>query len=80
MQGTYLLAILITAALIACPEQTTLVLTTVSIKIQIYVLNFRTKWSAWRVYRQLVKLCKEAGFPAPGPFVFIDLWDRNPLD
>jgi len=80
MQGTYLLALLIIAALILWPEETSVVLTAASIKLQIYVLNLRLKWAAWRMYRSLAKICKEAGFPTPGPFVYVDIWDREPLD
>ena len=76
MQGTYLLAILVIGALIVWPEESAAVLTSVSLKIQIYFINLRLKWMAWRMYRQLVKLCDEAGFPHPGPFKFVDLWDR----
>ena len=80
MQGTYLLATLIAAAFILWPEETAIVFTTVSLKIQVYFINLRLKWMAWRMYRQLVKLCKESGFPEPGPFKFVDIWDREPLD
>ena len=80
MEGTYLLAVLVIASLALWPQQTAIVLTTISIKIQVYFLNLRMKWAAWRAYRLLVKLCKEAGYPAPGPFVFVDLWDREPLN
>ena len=76
MQGTYLLAILVIGALIIWPEGSAAVLTSVSLKIQIYFINLRLKWMAWRMYRQLVKLCKESSFPHPGPFKFVDLWDR----
>ena len=77
MQGTYLLATLIGVALYLWPEATTAVFTAVSLKIQVYWINLRTKWAAWRMHRSLVKLCKEAGFPAPGPFRYTDLWDRD---
>ncbi len=80
MQGTYLLATLIVAAFILWPEESAVVFTTCSLKIQIYVMNLRLKWAAWRMYRSLVKMCKEAGFPSPGPFKYVDLWDRKPLD
>ena len=77
MQGTYLLAGLVALALILWPEETAAVLTAVSLKIQIYVLNLKMKWSAWRVYRQLVRMSKEAGFPGPGPFKYTNLWERD---
>jgi len=80
MQGTYLLATLILIAFIVDQETTTRVLTSVSLKIQVFYINYRMKWMAWRMYRQLVKLSKEAGFPDPGPFKFVDLWDRDPLN
>jgi hypothetical protein len=80
MQGTYLLSTLLIISFILWPEETADALTTVSVKIQIYFINLRLRWAAWRMYRSLVKICKEVGFPAPGPFVFIDLWDRESLD
>ena len=80
MQGTYLLAALILIAFIVDQETTARVLTAASLKIQVWFINLRLKWMAWRTYRQLVKLCKESGFPAPGPFRFVDIWDREPLD
>ena len=80
MQGTYVLSALIISAFILWPEETAVVLTAASIKLQIYVLNLRMKWTAWRMYRSLIRLCKQANLPAPGPFVFVDIWDREPLD
>lgn len=80
MQGTYFLSALIIGAFILWPEETAVVFTSVSLKLQIYVLNLRMKWAAWRMYRSLTSLCKKAGLPSPGPFVFVDLWDRKPLD
>ena len=76
MPGFYLISILLIAALIIDQETTIRVLTSVSLKIQIYCINLRTKWAAWRMYRTLVKLCKKSGFPDPGPFQYVDLWDR----
>ncbi len=77
MSGTYLLAILAIGALILWPEETIAVLTMVNLKIQVYVLNLKMKWMAWRVYRQLVKLTQEAGMPHPGPFTYKNLWERD---
>ncbi len=80
MQGTYVLSALIIGAFVLWPEETAATLTSASLKLQVYVLNLRMKWTAWRMYRSLVRLSKEAGLPAPGPFVFVDIWDRKPLD
>jgi len=80
LNGTYLLAFLIVAAFIVWPEEAAAVATTCSLKIQIYWINYRMKWQAWRMYRQIVKLSKEAGFPHPGEFRFVNIWDREPLD
>ena len=77
MQGTYLLAGLVALALILWPEETAAALTAVSLKIQIYVLNLRMKWAAWRIYRKLVRMAEEAGFPHPGPFTYKNLWERD---
>ena len=80
MPGSYLLCALLIAALIIDQETTVRVLTAASLKTQVWFMNLRMKWAAWRMYRQLVKLCKESGFPEPGPFQFVDIWNREPLD
>ena len=80
MQGTYLLATIILVAFILWPEETAATLTGVSLKLQVWLINLRLKWAAWRMYRSLVKMCEQNGFPAPGPFHFVDIWDREPLD
>lgn len=77
MQGTYLLATLIVLFFILWPEETAAVLTSVSLKIQVYVLNLKMKWMAWRMYRSIVRMSKEAGFPHPGPFTYKNLWERD---
>lgn len=77
MQGTYLLCILLIFAFAVEPDLTARILTTVSLKIQVYYINYRMKWMAWNMHRQLVKLSKEAGWPAPPPFTFVNIWDRD---
>ena len=80
LNGTYLLSFLILGAFIVWPEETAAVLTACSLKIQVYWINYRMKWQAWRMYRQIVKMSKEAGWPHPGEFRFKNIWDRDPLD
>ena len=80
MQGTYFLAALLIGALIADQQTTVRVLVAASLKIQIHWINLRLKFAAWRMYRTIVKMCKENGLPEPGPFRYTDLWDRNPLN
>ena len=80
LNGTYLLSFLILGAFIVWPEDTTSVLTACSLKIQLYWINWRMKRQAYRMYRQIVKLSEEAGFPHPGEFRFVNIWDREPLD
>ena len=77
MPGFYLLSAFLVIALIIDQETTICVLTSVSLKIQVYWINWRMKCHARKLHRQLVKLCKDSGFPEPGPFVFVDLWDRD---
>ena len=77
MQGFYLLVILLACAFAIDGELTTRILRAASLKAEVYIINLRTKWAAWRMYRSLVKRCEENGFPKPGSFVFIDLWDRE---
>ena len=76
-QGTELLAVLVAACLIVWPEETQLVLSSVSLKIQLYWLNWRMKRQARKIHRELTKMCKEAGFPDPGPFRFVNIWERD---
>ena len=80
LNGTYLLSFLVLGSFIIWPEETAAVLTACSLKVQIYWINYRMKWQAWRMYRGIVKLSKEAGFPHPGEFRFTNIWDREPLD
>ena len=75
--SSVVLATLIATCFIVWPEESTAIATSVSLKIQIYWINYRMKWQAWRMYRSIVKLSKEAGYPLPGPFTFVNLWDRN---
>lgn len=80
MTGFYLLCFLLLIALVIDQQTTINVLTVVSLKIQVYYVNLRLKWAAWTMYRSLAKQCKENGFPEPGPFKFVDIWDRDPLN
>ena len=80
LNGTYLLSFLILGSFIVWPEESAAMLTTCSLKIQIYWINWRMKRQAYQMYRQIVKLSKEAGFPHPGEFRFVNIWDREPLD
>ncbi len=77
MQGTYLLCLLLFLSFAFEPEATAQVLTTVSLKLQTLYINYRLKWMAWRMYRQLCRITKESGMPGPGPFRFINIWDRD---
>lgn len=80
MIGFYTLSILLVAAFLLDGDLTTRILLSAFLKMEVWIMNLRLKWAAWRVYRTLVKTCKENGFPEPGPFRFVDIWDRDPLD
>ena len=77
LNGTYLLAIVTVLCLALWPEETQAVLVSTSLKIQVYWINWRMKRQARKMHRELTKMCKEAGFPDPGPFKFVDIWDRD---
>ena len=77
MIGFYFLCFILACSFILDPELTTNFLQAAAIKFEVYVMNLRLKWATWRAYRTLVKLCKESGFPAPGPFKYVDIWDRD---
>ena len=80
MIGFYTLSFLLVAAFLLDGELTTRILLSAFLKMEVWIMNLRLKWAAWRMYRTLVKICKENGFPEPGPFRFVDIWDRDPLD
>ena len=77
MTGTYLLCAIIILAFLFFPEDTVLVFTTVSLKIQVYVLNWKMKRQAKALHNQLCKDMKNWGVQPP-PFKWVDLWDREP--
>lgn len=77
IDGTYLLLFVLVFALAVYPEATLRFFLLLSYKIQIHYYNIRLKWIAWCLYRSLCRTCKKAGFPPPGPFVYVDLWDRE---
>ena len=77
MIGTYLLLFVAIFFLALYPEATLGFFLMLSLKIQVHYYNIRLKFMAYRVYRQLCKTCKDNGFPPPGPFVYVDLWDRK---
>ncbi len=77
MYGTYLTLCLLLAAFAIEPELTTRILTAASLKLQIFYINYRMKYMAWRMHKALSKLAKEAGYPTPGKFQFTNLWDRE---
>ena len=77
MQGTYLLAVLLVAALVIDQETTVRVLTTVSLKIQVYWINWRMKCYARKLHRQLsADMKKHFGSEMP-EFQWVDLWERD---
>ena len=77
MQGFYILSLMLIGGLIVDPELTTRILTAASVKLQVWIMNLRLKWASWRAYRELVKFCKDSGFPEPGPFRYVDIWERD---
>lgn len=77
LNGTYLLAILVVASLALWPEETTAVLTSCSLKIQVYWTNWRMKRYARKLHRQLAADMKNHfGVDDFPPFEWTDLWDR----
>ena len=80
MPGFYLLSALLIVALIIDQETTIRVLTSVSLKIQVYWINWRMKCHARKLHRQLsADMTKHYRLPLP-PFKWVDIWDRDPLD
>jgi hypothetical protein len=77
MIGFYSLCIVLTVCLLLDADATIRVLTMVSLKIQIYWINWRMKRQARKVHRELIKMSKEAGWPEPPPFTFVNIWERD---
>lgn len=49
----------------------------VNYQVQLHYVNQRMKFISWCMHRKLTRMCKEAGFPTPGPFRYIPLWERD---
>lgn len=77
MPGFYLLCILLIIALIIDQETTIRVLTSVSLKIQVYWINWRMKCHARKLHRQLSADMKKSFGSEMPPFQWVDLWDRD---
>jgi hypothetical protein len=54
LNGSYLLAILILFSLVLWPEETQVVFTSISLKVQLYWINWRLKRQARKAYDLLV--------------------------
>lgn len=79
-QGSYLTIFIIAACFIVWPEDTKNAILAAGLKIQLYYVNWRMKRQAKRMHAEICKMAKECGFPEPGPFRFVNIWDREPLD
>lgn len=77
MNATLLISTLLVLALIAAPERTLYELTLASYKIQVWCLNLRMKYAAWRIYRGLARDMKKTFGSDIPPFSWVDLWDRK---
>lgn len=75
--GTYIVILLAGTSFILWPEESVGVLLVSSYKIQVYWINWRMKRAARKLHRELVKLSKEAGWPEPPPFTFVNIWERD---
>lgn len=77
MPGFYLLSALLVIALIVDQETTIRVLTSVSLKIQVYWINWRMKCYARKLHNQLsADMRKHFGSEMP-EFKWVDLWNRD---
>ena len=77
MNGTYFLITLFVLALALFPEETQIALTTASLKIQLYWINWRMKRQAYKFHRQLAAdMKKHFGTEIP-PLDWVDIWDRD---
>ena len=77
MNGTYIPTLIFAAIFLLWPEETEKVLTTVSLKIQVYWINWRMKRMAKALHKQLkADMKKYHGTELPA-FKWVDLWDRD---
>ncbi len=74
--SNFIIAVLVGIMFICWPKQSVIACTLISLKIQIFILNYKLKWFAWQQYRKLVEVCKEYGLPHPGNFLYVNIWDR----
>ncbi len=77
MTGLYVLSFALILGLVFFEETTLSIFRSASLKAELWILNLRIKWSAWRIYRSLCAFSKKHNLPAPGPFVYVDIWDRD---
>ena len=75
--GFYLIILLSGTCLLLWPEDSILFLVLSSYKLQVYWVNWRTRRQAYKQYRMLCRLCKENDWPAPGPFRYVNIWERD---
>lgn len=77
MNGTYIPTLIFAAIIVLWPEETEKVLTTVSLKIQVYWVNWRMKRMAKALHKRLNEdMKKHYGTELPA-FKWVDLWDRD---
>ena len=77
MNGTYIPTLIFAAIFLLWPEETEKVLTTVSLKIQVYWINWRMKRMAKALHKQLnADMKKHYGTELPA-FKWVDLWNRD---
>lgn len=77
MPGFYLLSALLIVALVVDQDITIRVLTSVSLKIQVYWINWRMKCQARKLHRQLSADMKEHFDSEMPEFEWVDLWNRD---
>ena len=72
----YLVAAMFAAACI-WTDEAILLAALISYRVQLSILNWRMRRIQWRMYQQLCRDAKTLGLPAPPPFRFIPLQDRE---
>ena len=77
MNGTIIPTLVFAAVIIAWPEESARVLTTVSLKIQVYWVNWRMKRMARAMHKQLSADMKKHYGTELLAFKWVDLWDRD---
>ena len=77
IQCVLIMVIILLAYLLAGDDQATVWSYYVEYRIKLWFLNERLRYASWKKHKEFEEWCKQEGFPPPGPFQFVNIWDRD---